>query len=126
MTQKQAKEFLPFIQAMADGETIQYRYSEAGKWADIDNPSFSDSRFKYRVKPKPTYRSFENANECWEEMKKHEPFGWIIKQPTISVMIDCVSEHSIRVDGSLMNFSSAFDLGYTFIDGAPFGIKQEE
>ena len=24
-----------------------------------------------------SYRPFKNDDECWEEMKKHEPFGWV-------------------------------------------------
>ena len=28
----------------------------------------------------PKYRPFKNAEECWQEMQKHQPFGWITLQ----------------------------------------------
>ena len=31
----------------------------------------------YRIKPETKYRPFKDAEECFEEMKKHQPFGWI-------------------------------------------------
>lgn len=27
----------------------------------------------------PSYRPFKNQEECWNEMLKHEPFGWVKK-----------------------------------------------
>ena len=94
MTKEQAKELLPIIQAFVDGKTIQYRISPSfprpnncdisylKEWFDLDEDKcdgFScDGTIDYRIKTEPKYRPFKNANECFEEMKKHEPFGWII------------------------------------------------
>lgn len=56
MNIKDAKQFLPLVQALADGKTIQSRnYLEDG-WKDwpSDNISFSEPPIFYRVKPEPT------------------------------------------------------------------------
>lgn len=79
MNRKQAKELLPIISAFAEGKTIQYYYIDAG-WADIDPDGaadFSDNPSKYRIKPEHKYRPFSNKEECWQEMQKHQHFGWI-------------------------------------------------
>lgn len=79
-------------------------------------------------KLKPTHRPFKNAEECWNEMLRHLPFGWVIDKETDS-------KHSIvgLVDLAGYNAeSSSFSFGWdvalrrlTFADGAPFGIKEE-
>lgn len=75
----------------------------------------------------PQYRQFKDAEECWREMLKHQPFGWVIDTETDS-------KHSIvgLVDLAGYNAkSSSFSFGWdvalhrlTFADGAPFGIKE--
>ena len=76
MNRQQAKELLPIIQAFAEGKTIQVR--EDIDWCYLGNETdFDLSPQRYRIKPEPKYHSFLNAEECWQEMKKHEPFGWV-------------------------------------------------
>ena len=56
MNKDNAKDFIPLIQALADGKIIQYQ-SQMG-WIDIDmNKSiyFNDEPFRYRVKPETEY-----------------------------------------------------------------------
>lgn len=36
-------------------------------WVNVD----------YRIKPEPKFRPFKDAEECWQEMLKHQPFGWV-------------------------------------------------
>lgn len=38
--------------------------------------SFAGNPDSYRIKPEPKYRPFKDAEECWQEMLKHEPFGY--------------------------------------------------
>lgn len=68
----------------------------------------------------PYYRAFSNAycRECWAEMQKHQPFGWtkLIGEIEYSLITD--------VDDTI-NYSDAIK-EYTFADGTPFGIKEEE
>ena len=117
MTREEAKELLPIIQEFADGKTIQIYDDVKEGWRDID---FEDPRFDcipsyYRIKQEPKYRPFKNKEECWQEMQKHQPFGWVKKNGNY-VNITKVSDESYY-DVGLKNL--------TFVDGAPFGIKED-
>lgn len=74
------------------------------------------------------YRPFKDAKECWQEMQKHQPFGWI-KNGSGELLMNIISIGAgITVHNNISNcwysFKSAFSL--TFADGTPFGIKIEE
>ena len=84
----------------------------------------------------PKYRPFKNAEECWQEMQKHQPFGWITlqcgqksgsKASIIKLTDNCfyfVSDGS-GICHNLYNYE--FDKHFwLFADGTPFGIKVEE
>ena len=131
MTREEAKKLLPIIQAFAEGKTIQYKFSEG--WRDLDELTALSDMSKYRVKPEPKYRPFKNQEECWNEMLKHQPFGWLREKVNKKEMIhiDHVFDASedILITSSITkghNYSSSyFFLVYTFADGTPFGIKEE-
>lgn len=74
MTREEAKNFLPFATALAEGRQIQTLDVNSGDWEDIDEITvdyFLSHHLDYRIKPEPTYRPFKNADECWKEMQKH-------------------------------------------------------
>ena len=125
MNRIQAKELLPIIQAFAKGRPIEYQDSYE-KWVESDIMAFDLSPENYRIKREPKYRPFANAEECWQEMKKHEPFGWL-KHKT-----DNVYSFISKIDKDCCYFAVNVYWGFdtlfktkTFIDGAPFGIKEE-
>ena len=125
MNREQAKKLLPIIQAFAKGRPIEYQDSYA-KWVESDIMAFDLSPENYRIKREPKYRPFANAEECWQEMKKHEPFGWL-KHKT-----DDVYSFICKIDKDCCYFAVNVYWGFdtlfktkTFIDGAPFGIKVE-
>lgn len=125
MTRKEAKELLPIIQAWVEGKTIQYKLK--GGWQDMDNPSFNDLPSEYRIKPEPTYRPFKTKEECWNEMLKHQPFGWIKYGESICNIHNIYSD-SITISACEELYSHEFNISFvnsTFIDGTPFGIKEE-
>lgn len=76
------------------------------------------------VKPETKYRPFKNKEECWEEMQKHQPFGWIKSGKLLMNIISIGA--GITVHNGISNcgysFKSAFSL--RFADGTPFGIKE--
>ena len=133
MTREEAKKMLPFIQAYAKGKTIQFRAHINDEWKDIKELVLNRFTGEYRIKPKPKYRPFKSQEECWKEMHKHPDFGWIKGKVTGEY------KQVIRVFGyktelifnisynSLADYSPEmmFD-NYTFTDGTPFGIKNEE
>ena len=59
MNREEAAQFLPLVQALAEGKTIQI-YS-AGTWRDLDSPSFATSIDLYRVKPEPAISVSEST-----------------------------------------------------------------
>lgn len=135
MTRKEAKNILPIVTAYAEGKTIQIRDCDNIGWRDVTDDIVSGYLIMkpndYRVKPEPTYRPFYNGEECWTEMDKHEPFGWVrIKNdPTnTTVGIAEVNDTYMFLSGSYseesMDYEEAFEK-LTFIDGTPFGMKEE-
>ena len=75
MTREEAKEMLPFIQAYAEGKEIEHSL-DGRRWSETRYPSWNPNLI-YRIKPEPKYRAFKNQEECWNEMLKHQPFGWL-------------------------------------------------
>ena len=123
MTQEEAKELWPIICAYSEGKTVEY--FKDGEWIELKDPEFYGIG-KYRIKPEPTYRPFKNADECWEEMKKHEPFGWVkIKSSGYYMCISAVYDECICFGSNNQYYHKNTLDKYTFIDGTPFGIKED-
>ena len=127
MTCEEAKQLLPIIQAFAEGKEIE-TLDAHGIWREVENPVFVDSitynSIKYRIKPEPKYRPFKTQEECWQEMLKHQPFGWV--RSTISdnlYLIESISD-GINYNKTLASYNEAFEW-VKFADGTPFGIKEE-
>lgn len=135
MTREEAKKLLPFIQAYCEGKQIQWLKPDSDEWIDVvggDNVDFEDlTEFNvaYRIKPETKYRSFENAEECLQEMQKHQPFGWI-KCKGCCFNIAYVNNAYVGLaDPYYSSISLASKNSYqdnTFLDGTPFGINIEE
>lgn len=115
MNRQQAKNMLPIIQALAEGKHIQLK-DIIGNWKDIDfiNLELCDPNV-YRIKLEPKYRPFKDVEECWQEMQKHEPVGWIKTDEGYEQMW-----HVNKCD----DFNAILKI-CTFADGTPFGIKEE-
>ena len=123
MTREQVEKLLPIMQAYAEGKTIQFL--NGGKWYDVYDTDFYQSSDRYRIKPESKYRPFNTQEECWNEMLKHQPFGWIKNNDTKRLRnIDSIGNSSIDIKGSTLYFDVVLNV-YTFADGAPFGIKEE-
>ena len=120
---------MPIIQAFAEGKTIQYYDSliDIADWEDCENPNFENLTYNFRIKPEPTYRPFSNAEECWNEMQKHQPFGWIKCRNGSKFVIENVDSRGFVdvYDDGTCSFKEVFEIR-TFADGTPFGVKVEE
>lgn len=135
MDRNQAKEFYPILQAFAEGKVIETRTDPStlkrkdtpNGWEEMKEIEYWNNT-EYRIKPEVKFRPFANVEECWTEMKKHQPFGWVRdKKDGYYVLITAVD------NGDYMSLSgnsgwSFYSLmkDYTFADGIPFGVKVEE
>lgn len=130
MNRKEAAELSPFIKAFGEGKDIEIRsknpHTQLNGWAKMDEFIFGN--FEYRIKPEPKYRSFKNAEECWQEMQKHQPFGWIKCEEGCFNIVYVTDEYvgMADPDGSSISLSSKNSYqDNTFADGIPFGVKVE-
>ncbi len=129
MEREKVKQLLPLIQAYAEGKEIEMYDETEGGWVTLDSPRFDYEPETYRVKPEYKYRSFSGDDECWDEMRRHEPLGWV----TVDGMRECIL--SVDPDGVMVGdfedgnhffvYMAALD-SLKFIDGKPFGVKKED
>lgn len=135
MDRNQAKEFYPILQAYAEGRVIECRTKPStvkgtdvpNDWTEIMEIGYWDN-IEYRVKPEPKYRPFKNAEECWAEIQKHQPVGFVKFKNTKSgyYMVTFIASGTIvGMNNTPFSYEDIFD-SYTFADGTPFGIKEEE
>lgn len=124
---------MPIIKAFSEGKEIQKFIKNytvgSDRWIDVNSIDTSDKR-GYRIKPEPTYRPFKNTEECWQEMLKHQPFGWIrCKDTSISgkfMLINSLRNDEASITSGIdFTYSELLEC-YTFVDGVPFGVKVEE
>lgn len=132
MTREEAKELLPIMQAFAEGKTIEYRES-GGAWKVAHTPTWSSCLF-YRIKPEPRYRPFKTQEECWNEMLKHQPFGWVKSKDKDYFHLIGLVQFESEFEDVIITFATSENLArsshsiyenYIFADGTPFGIKEE-
>ena len=132
MTREEAKRRAELYSVLANGKTIQIQSSVNGEWIDVQNSSLlciDDGRFIYRVKPDPKYRPFRTQEECWQEMLKHQPFGWLKTKKDgrycfFAERFSFTDSYIATKNGTVAFSSTAFN-DYTFADGTPFGMLDE-
>lgn len=131
MNRKEAAKILPIIKAYAEGKTIQVADTtdQCGMWEDVIDLKINTDFEEYRIKPEPKYRPFANAEECWKEMLKHQPFGWIYGGSYYSIV--SISNETVNIVNDTRDiieclFSEMIEEGCTFVDGIPFGVKTKE
>ena len=125
MTRENAKELLPIIKAYSEGRTIQCKNVKNGGWLELEAYTFNAKASDYRIKPEYAYRPFKNVEECWNEMLKHEPFGWVkaigfnhyVQVYGIRDMIEMSESDNLSYEDALHY--------YTFADGTTFGVQEE-
>lgn len=158
MTREEVKQLLPILVAFAEGKVIECRtkpsalrkgWRDINDWVEIEDIAYW-SNVEYRIKPEPKYRPFTNAKECWQEMLKHQPFGWVKAisnkeykakyypnskdDTTLYYQVQKVAPGYIKYDDindyceikeQDKSYEDVFKV-ITFADGTPFGILEEE
>mgnify|MGYP000503694262 FL=1 len=132
MDRNQAKEFYPILQAFAEGRVIECRTKPSAVectdtpnyWTEMKEIEYWNNT-EYRIKPEVKFRPFANAEECWEEMMKHQPFGWVMLKDTESgyyMLKGIASQVVIGFNENPFSYKKVFE-DYTFANGTPFGVK---
>lgn len=124
------KEDEPFLLIYDDGYITYENY--ISNFVDHENREISADEILSLEITEPTYRPFKDAEECWQEMLKHQPFGWFKSKVTgnfAHVGNVCQFENKADITWSTnekeyFTLDSVFET-YTFADGTPFGIKEE-
>ena len=84
------------------------------------------------LEPIDGYRPFKDIEECWNEMLKHQPFGWLKAKDSGSPML--IGNIYLNIDeevyivwayNGVVNSASDAFYNFTFADGTPFGIKED-
>ena len=139
MTREESKAFYPILQAFAEGKVIECRtkpsalsksWQDMNEWTEMKEIEFWNNT-EYRIKPEPRYLPFKDVKECWQEMQKHQPIGWIKSKEATKDIYFTITGLTNVIHGVILNstggwsFSGLFNY-YTFADGTPFGVKEEE
>nr|DAU98569.1 MAG TPA: hypothetical protein [Caudoviricetes sp.] len=135
MDRNQAKEFYPILKAYAEGRVIECRTKSSamkGTYVPNDWTKMKEIEFwnntEYRIKPEPKYRPFNDAEECWAEMQKHQPLGFTKfknRKSGYYMVTFIASGVIVGMNNTPFSYENMFD-SYAFADGTPFGIKEEE
>ena len=134
MDRNQAKEFYPILQAFAEGKVIETRtdpnvvgkgLEDLNDWTEMKELEYWVN-VEYRIKPEPKYRPFKDIEECWKEMLKHEPFGWV-KSTLFKdlALVQRVTTLYVEINRDIIDYKDTLEK-FTFADGVPFGVKVEE
>lgn len=121
----------PFLIIYNQGD-ITYE-NDMCKFVEHENREISADEILSLEITEPSYRPFKSKNECWNEMLKHQPFGWVKSKDSGNFsLIGFVQWYSYFED-VMVTFAASEQIArsasslfekYTFADGAPFGIKE--
>ena len=132
MTREEVKFLLPIIQAFAEGKVIECRTKPSliegsdvpNDWTEMKEIEFWNNT-EYRVKSEPKFRPFKDAEECWQEMQKHQPFGWV-KSTLFKdlALVKRVTTLYVEINRDIIDYKDALEK-FTFADDTNFGVKVE-
>jgi hypothetical protein len=89
MNKENAHLFLPYVQALADGRTIQWKLND-GVWGDIDEIEFRtyDDPEDYRIKPEPrTFEMYINEKGVMYPASDYLPTNVVFKRITVQEVL---------------------------------------
>ena len=127
MNRNKIEKLASILKAHLDGKEIEFYSSTLNKWMTSGMNSIATLTINidnYRIKPEPKYRPFKDAEECWQEMLKHQPFGWLKSKEdgSRSLITLIISEEDIFINSIGSFTSDKIMRRFTFADGAVFGI----
>ena len=116
------------MQAYKEGAEIEYMkeclFEES--WVTTSEPAWNWSACDYRIKPKPKYRPYKNAQEFLKDLEEHKMY--IFNNGTGEYLIPTsITNKGIEFTQSGKNVSYSWGLlfiGFKWQDKTPCGIKE--
>jgi hypothetical protein len=121
-----ARKILPILAAWVEGKELEFRFKDEDVWQPVKEDVYSEGdTIEYRVKP--GYRAFKDGSECYQEMLKHEPIGWVTHKNSVNhpELITSVGGEYMYFSQQNWRYKDAFSY-LRFVDGTPFGIADNE
>ena len=128
------EEMIEVMQAYERGEVIEMHSRCAfnkDDWKDIDSPLWNWGDIEYRIKSKPAYRPYKNADEFLAAQKEHGM--WLSSKQVASYFMpvrltgQIIEICAINSDGLFeargMCFQELIEK-YVWQDGTPCGVKE--
>ena len=115
--QEDAKKILPFVQAIAEGKTVEQRLSSGGWFVKQRAGSWS-SDSEYRIKPEKKWRPY--TREEWEGITRVRS-----KAHGAAYLVLAVHGDYIEANNNSYTFDMAMRV-FTNLDGSPLGVEVEE
>lgn len=127
MDKEKTKDLIKIMQASLEGEVVECRsLNQSSGWFAHSGDEWNTFKFEYRIKPKPQYRPFKDIDECWAEMKNHQPFGWVKINGDYTNIIKLNHADSFFYANGIWFQVCRNEIlkdDVTFADGTPFGMK---
>lgn len=118
--QEDAKTMLPYIQAMADGKTVQWRSRHDIEWSDKRQAGeWCLGRHEYRIKPEKKWRPY--TREEWERVDKVR-----CKSNECVYAVGAVYLERVSIIHCGTNSFDDMLHQFTNLDGTPCGVEVEE
>lgn len=133
MKREEVRKILPMLQAYAEGKVIETRTDPSvlkrkdtpNEWTEMKEIEYWNN-VEYRIKPEPKFRPFKDAEECWAEMQKHQPFGWLKSKENGYYSFITMLNYRFRLNGyNGWRFEDTINK-FTFADGTTFGVKEDK
>lgn len=130
-------DFLSLLPFQEEGRVIECRTKpSAVKGTDVPNDwtemkeleYWNNIEYRIKQQSEAKFRPFNTEEECWQEIRKHEPFikyKVIESSKDVYLIIQRIKTDGIETDVERLDFETAFEW-FTFADGVPFGVKVEE
>ena len=126
MDKEKTKDLIKIMQASLEGEVIECRaLTQSSSWFVHSGDEWNTYSFEYRIQPKPQYRPFKDIDECWAEMKNHQPFGWIKTGGHYKNIVELNKNNRVFINNDYNSNYNWKEMcqDTTFADGTPFGMK---
>lgn len=133
MKREEVRKILPMLQAYAEGKVIETRTDPSvlkrkdtpNEWTEMKEIEYWNN-VEYRIKPEPKFRPFKDAEECWAEMQKHQPFGWLKSKENGYYSFITMLNNRFRLNGYDGWWFDDTIKKFTFADGTTFGVKEDK